>query len=133
MAAYVIVDSDISPPSRQDMKPTPVPFAQPILRSAVQPQSPGKSSKLLRVALSRMGSAAWYSVELYQVRAASLFGNSMGAAAENVAYCIRGWPVLLYILVITNGDLMTESYSPDNVWTPFGAFSMVVRRIRSRL
>ena len=32
----------------------------------------------------------------------------------------------LYILVITKGDLMAESYNPDNVWTPFGAFSMVV-------
>ena len=43
-----------------------------------------------------------------------------------MAYCIRGWPVLLYILVITKGDLMAESYNPDNVWAPFGAFSMVV-------
>ena len=32
----------------------------------------------------------------------------------------------LYILVITKGDLMAESYNPDHVWAPFGAFSMVV-------
>ncbi len=43
-----------------------------------------------------------------------------------MAYCVLGWPVLLYIFVITKGDLMAESWNPDNVWAPFGAFSMVV-------
>lgn len=39
---------------------------------------------------------------------------------------MRGWPVLLPILVTTKGNLMAESYNPDNVWAPFGAFSIVV-------
>ncbi len=35
---------------------------------------------------------------------------------------------MLYILVIAKGDLLAESYNPENVWAPFGAFSMLVLR-----
>ncbi len=37
-----------------------------------------------------------------------------------------GCAELLCILIITKGDLMAESYNPDNLWSPFGAFSMMV-------
>ncbi len=34
--------------------------------------------------------------------------------------------MLLYFFPITKGVLMAQSYNPDNLWRPFGAFSIVV-------